>query len=163
LAATVNVDVEDASGCDTVPSDADCARWVTLALTEAGHTGDAVDTVVSVRVVGQDESRQLNKSFRDIDRATNVLSFPVDVEMLFAVPPGEPRPLGDIVICADIVAQEAAQQSKRVEDHWAHLLIHGALHLVGFDHTNDQDAQAMEGSERRVLAALGIANPYATS
>lgn len=110
---------------------------------------------LTVRVVDADESQMLNHQYRQKDKPTNVLSFP------FEAPPGiEINLLGDLVICADIVEQEAAAQNKAVMHHWAHLVVHGTLHLLGFDHENDQDAQQMENLEVKLLAKLDIDDPY---
>jgi len=111
---------------------------------------------VSVRIVDAEEGRALNARWRERDRPTNVLSFPADL------PPELELPLlGDLVLCAPVVLREAAEQGKRVEDHWAHLVIHGVLHLLGMDHQDDAEAEEMEQREREILAALGIDDPYA--
>ena len=95
--------------------------------------------------------------YRGKDRETNVLSFPAGDDGL---PPDVARPLGDLVICAPVVLREAGEQGKSVADHWGHLLVHGSLHLLGFDHETDAEASAMEGLEREILAARGVADPY---
>lgn len=137
------------------------ARFTTWARAAAGSRGDGAE--VAVRVVGLAEGRKLNLVWRGRDYATNVLSFPV--------PTGAPaatgaarrrtRPLGDIVLCAPVVAREAARQGKPPIAHWAHLVVHGCLHLLGYDHERAIDARRMERRERRVLAALGFSDPYA--
>jgi probable rRNA maturation factor len=114
-----------------------------------------------VRVVGAAESRRLNKGWRRQDHATNVLSFPAPVARGRAVAAGEPRSLGDLVICAPVLAREARAQGKPKAAHWAHLVVHGSLHLLGFDHERAADACRMERREKRVLAALGFPDPYA--
>ena len=111
---------------------------------------------VSVRIVDAEEGRALNQRWRERDRPTNVLSFPADL------PPELELPLlGDLVLCAPVVLREAAEQGKRAEDHWAHLVIHGVLHLLGMDHQDDAEAEEMEQREREILATLGIGDPYA--
>ncbi|OZB41718.1 MAG: rRNA maturation RNase YbeY, partial [Alishewanella sp. 34-51-39] len=101
------------------------------------------------------ESQQLNLQYRGKDKATNVLSFP------FQCPPGIELPLlGDLVICAGVVRAEAAEQNKPLAAHWAHMVVHGCLHLLGFDHINDADAEQMEAEEIQILQQLGISNPY---
>ena len=111
---------------------------------------------LAIRIVGLDEGRALNRDYRGKDYATNVLSFPAEL------PPGIALPLiGDLAICAPVVLREAAEQAKRPRDHWAHLTVHGVLHLLGHDHIDDGEAQAMETLETRILAGLGIADPYA--
>ncbi len=127
------------------------AGWVRAAL--SGQTG-----AVTVRIVDPAEIQVLNRDYRGSDKPTNVLSFPAgEIEGL---PPEEIRPLGDIVICADVVGAEARDQEKTSEDHWAHMLVHGTLHLLGYDHLNDSDAAEMEQLEIRILAGGGVGNPY---
>lgn len=110
---------------------------------------------ISLRIVDADEGQSLNRRYRERDYATNVLSFPVEL------PPGLKSPLlGDLVICAPVVAREAPQQGKSLRDHYAHLTIHGTLHLLGYDHEDDEDAERMESIERLVLSRLGIDDPY---
>jgi len=100
------------------------------------------------------ESQTLNSRFRGQEKPTNVLSFPADVHI-----PGR-RTLGDVVICMPVVVGEAARQQKAVDDHLAHMVVHGVLHLFGYDHQKDDDAQRMEGLEQQILRQLGVADPY---
>jgi probable rRNA maturation factor len=109
--------------------------------------------VVGIRVVGSREGRALNERWRRRGYATNVLSFP-------AAPEFSGRHLGDIVVCAPVVAREAREQGKELAAHWAHMVVHGTLHLLGFDHVRATDARRMEGRERALLARLGFADPY---
>ena len=111
--------------------------------------------VVSVRVVSSDEMRELNRTWRGIDKPTNVLSFPMES-------PAEVNLnlLGDLAVCASVIEQEARQQHKPVEAHWAHMLVHGVLHLQGFDHIEEAQAAEMEALEIRILGQLGFNNPY---
>ncbi|MEC7377431.1 MAG: rRNA maturation RNase YbeY [Pseudomonadota bacterium] len=110
---------------------------------------------VTIRIVGSEESQALNHQYRGKDYPTNVLSFP------FEAPPGITVPLaGDLVICAPVVESEAREQQKTLEAHWAHMVIHGMLHLQGYDHIEDEDAEVMEALEIRLLAQLGYGNPY---
>ena len=135
-----------------VPASASFRRWIEAAL-KAARRRKA--TEVSVRIVDAEEGQALNLQYRGRDYATNVLSFPVEL------PPGVDLPLiGDLVICAPVVAREAAEQGKKPADHWAHLTIHGTLHLLGYDHIDEAEAEAMEALETKVLAGLGIADPY---
>jgi probable rRNA maturation factor len=121
---------------------------------------------ISVLLVGPARSRQLNQRYRGKDAPTNVLSFPAPVATLKAsrsvpsLPVGSGDLLGDLVICPSVLRLEARAQHKRVRDHWAHLFVHGVLHLVGFDHERLGDARRMERREIRILRGLGIANPY---
>ena len=138
-----------------LPSSASFRRWVQAALAGARHRKPAE---VSIRIVGTREGRELNRRYRDRDYATNVLSFPAEL------PRGVSSPLlGDIVICAPVVTREAREQGKPLRDHYAHLSVHGVLHLLGFDHQHDAEATRMEALERRVLAELGIDDPYVES
>ena len=151
----LSVDVRVA--CDDVnaPGRALIARWVRTALEEAGA---AVRGEVSVKIVGLDEMRAINLGYRGQDKPTNVLSFaggPVDGLPVEAAPI-----LGDIAVCAAVVAEEAVQQNKTLEDHWAHMIVHGTLHLLGFDHVDDAGAGEMEALEARILRREGIADPY---
>ena len=136
-----------------IPAAASFRRWVDAALRGAKRRRA---TELSIRIVDTAEGRALNRDYRGKDYATNVLSFEAEL------PPGVKLPLiGDLAICAPVVAREAAEQGKRERDHWAHLTVHGVLHLLGYDHIEDADAEVMEALETRVLADLGIADPYA--
>jgi len=136
-----------------LPSTLSFRRWADAALTGAKRRKPAE---LAIRIVGTHEGRRLNRDYRDKDYATNVLSFPVEL------PPGVTLPLiGDLAICAPVVTREAVEQGKRARDHWAHMTVHGILHLLGYDHIDDTEAEAMETLERRILAKLGIADPYA--
>src|SRR5262249_55826140 len=155
------------------PSSADIANWASMALGR-----QATDRELGVRVVGPKESRRLNARYRGRDQATNVLSFPA------AVPPQGPArppgatcerpvkgaasgldkrmiwPLGDLVICPDVLRAEAQEQRKSLRAHWAHLVVHGALHLAGYDHLHPAEASRMERREISILRRLGFPNPY---
>lgn len=149
------VDLELASELEaaTLPDVAAIEGWARAAV---AATGDRSRAELSVRIVDLEEGRALNARWRDRDRPTNVLSFPADLPAELGIPL-----LGDLVICAPVVAREAAEQGKAEADHWAHLVVHGVLHLLGHDHENDAEAEVMEALERRILAGLGIADPYA--
>lgn len=135
-----------------IPATPSFRRWVEAALRGAKRRKT---TELSIRIVDTDEGRMLNREYRGRDYATNVLSFPVEL------PPGIALPLiGDLAICAPVVAREAAEQGKPARDHWAHMTVHGVLHLLGYNHIEDTEAEAMEALETRILAGLGIANPY---
>jgi probable rRNA maturation factor len=157
------------------PARGDIARWASVAL---GRRGAGYE--LSVRVVGAAESRRLNSKFRGKDRPTNVLSFPAApiTRRSRASPSGPPyralsgipgspasvtRPLGDLVICPQVLRAEAREQQKSLRAHWAHLVVHGALHLIGYDHERQAEASRMERREIRVLRSLGFANPYRSS
>lgn len=126
--------------------------------TEAALQDVDEDCELSIRIVDVAESQQLNRDYRGIDKPTNVLSFPFESPV-----PLQPRLLGDLVICAPVVAREAAQQGKSEWQHWAHLTVHGCLHLLGYDHINDDDAAVMEANEINILRQFNIENPYLES
>jgi len=138
-----------------VPSNIRMTRWARSAAGSKGRNAE-----LALRIVGAAEGRRLNLLWRGRDYPTNVLSFPT--------PAGTRggrahRVLGDIVLCAPIVAREARQQDKRLDHHWAHLVVHGVLHLLGHDHEQELEAERMERRERRVLAEFGIPDPYRIS
>ena len=134
------------------PDDAAFRRWCELALRQR-----SADSEMTIRLVDEAEGRELNHTYRHKDYATNVLSFPADVpDELLDIPL-----LGDLVICIPVVEREAAEQGKALEAHWAHLVIHGCLHLLGYDHIEDDEAEEMEALERELLAELGHPDPYA--
>jgi len=129
-------------------------KWVAAAL-----EGRIREADLAIRVVDNKEGRSLNRHYRGRDYATNVLSFPAD--MPEGLPEGVRLPLlGDLVICAPVVAREAREQKKALNDHYAHLTVHGTLHLLGWDHEDEREAECMEQLEREILASLGIADPY---
>ena len=136
----------------TIPGTADLERWVCAAL-----AGERKAAEVSLRIVGVEEGAELNASYRGRSGPTNVLSFPCDspTEM-------EPPLLGDVVMCAPVVAREAREQGKPAPAHWAHMTVHGILHLLGYDHETPGEADVMERREVRILAALGFPDPYAS-
>ena len=141
------------------PTAAAMRGWVAQAVNASGRA-PAGCAEVSVRVVDEAESRSLNARYRGQDRATNVLSFPSGA--IAGLTAGQPAPLGDIAVCAAVVAREAREQGKAEPDHWAHMLVHGTLHLLGFDHEDSAEAAEMEALETQVLAGMGISDPYAS-
>jgi probable rRNA maturation factor len=152
---TVQVDVQHAADGESALSSDDIAAWVARAVDATGGPGDAE---LSVRVVDAAEMQQLNKEYRGNDKPTNVLSFPAGD--IAGLPEDAGAPLGDLVVCASVVKDEAELQGKSLEDHWAHMIVHGTLHLLGFDHEEDAAAADMESREVGILTAHGIANPY---
>ncbi len=155
MATDLSVDVQVASAASSVPADDDIRTWVASVLSQLDFD-EKVE--ISVRIVDDEESRDLNKTYREKDKPTNVLSFPAGIG---DYAPDDARwPLGDIVVCAPVVEAEATLFGKASADHWAHLVVHGTLHLLGFDHQNDAEAAEMEVIEREVLATQGIADPY---
>jgi len=139
LAATIQY----ASEADNVPSASQFRKWAKAAL--------RVDTEVTIRIVDAEEGQLLNNTYRGKDYATNVLTFPLTED---------PYLMGDIIICAPVVAAEAKEQHKSLEAHYAHLTVHGILHLHGYDHETEPQAELMEGLETAIVTKLGYASPY---
>ncbi len=136
-----------------LPSETQLTEWVSAAL-----KGRLEAAELSIRIVSPQESQELNSQYRGKDRSTNVLSFP------FEMPEGiELDLLGDLVVCAEVVSQEAIEQNKPLFNHWCHMVVHGVLHLLGFDHINNPEAEEMEQLEREILATLSIPDPYLLS
>ena len=148
--AAADIDVQIAVTADGLPAIDSIRRWAGAVLGDQSASGELV-----IRIVDEAEITALNRRYRGKDGPTNVLSFPAEV------PPEIGADLiGDIVICAPVVAGEAVAQDKLLEAHWAHMVIHGVLHLLGFDHQRGEEASRMEACEVRLLAALGFADPY---
>ncbi|GAB2788308.1 rRNA maturation RNase YbeY [Dyella kyungheensis] len=153
MSAPVTLSVGYGASRKGVPASGSFHQWVEAALRGAKRRKAAE---LSIRIVDAKEGRTLNRDYRGKDYATNVLSFPVEL------PPGINLPLiGDLVICAPVVAREALEQGKPSRHHWAHMTVHGVLHLIGYDHIDDKEAEQMEALETRILAGLGIDDPYA--
>jgi len=149
--ANLTVDIQLAANNGDLPENDSFQAWAQIA-----WLGDQ-DSEVTIRIVDSDESASLNTQYRDKSGPTNVLSFP------FEAPAGITVPLaGDLIICAPIVEREAREQRKTPTEHWAHMVVHGMLHLQGYDHIEDDEAEAMEALEIRLLAQLGFCNPYDT-
>ena len=144
MSGAARLTIQRASRAAHIPSDALLRRWAAAAL-----PGPAL---VTLRFVARAEGQRLNREFRGKDYATNVLSFPYEDRGTVE---------GDVVICAPVVAREAREQGKAIRAHYAHLVIHGLLHLQGLDHERATDAKKMESRERAILAALGFGDPYA--
>ena len=147
----IELDLQLATEASDLPAEAQLRRWVELALRQR-----TADSELTIRLVDAEEGQELNRTYRHKDYATNVLSFPAEVpEGLLDIPL-----LGDLVICVPVVEREAREQNKALEAHWAHLVIHGCLHLLGYDHIDDEEAEEMESLERQLLAELGYPDPY---
>lgn len=151
-AARLSLTVENRSDDAAVPSAVQLRRWA-----EAALQADVRAAEVSLLIVDETEGRELNRDYRGKDYATNVLSFALNEGEAV---PGMPL-FGDIVFAAPVVAREAAEQRKSLEEHYAHLTVHGMLHLQGYDHEQDDEAEVMETLETVILAKLGYADPYA--
>ncbi|ASD67909.1 rRNA maturation RNase YbeY [Pseudoalteromonas piscicida] len=144
------LDLQLACEFDNLPSEAQFQLWAEQALTQFREEAE-----LTIRIADEHESQELNSQYRGKDKPTNVLSFPFDA------PPGIELPLiGDLIICPQVVYQESVEQEKTFHDHFTHMVIHGCLHLLGFDHINEQDAVEMETIEKQILASLNIADPY---
>jgi probable rRNA maturation factor len=154
------VDVQIACDDSLIPAAREIESWVTRAVVESGESfvGQAE---LSVRVVDRDEIRLLNRDYRQKDSVTNVLSFPAGA--IEGLPTDAVQALGDIVVCAAFVSDEAVEQGKSIDHHWAHMLVHGTLHLLGYDHETDAGAAEMEGLEARILTINGLADTYIES
>lgn len=138
-----------------LPSEQQFHTWINQALTLEAKMANYPETEITVRIVDEAESNELNLTYRGKDKPTNVLSFP------FEVPEGIEMPLlGDLVICHQVVEKEAEEQRKPLEAHWAHLAIHGTLHLLGYDHLTDEEAEEMENLETEIMQSLGFEDPY---
>ncbi|MDO9106110.1 MAG: rRNA maturation RNase YbeY [Methylovulum sp.] len=137
------------------PSQEQFQLWVDTALDNINQ-----DTEIVIRIVGEPESAQLNEQYRHKRGATNILSFPFEAPDIAGI---ESDLLGDLVICAPVLEREAQQQNKTLSDHWAHIVVHGVLHLLGYDHINNDDAEIMEQKEIAILHKLTINNPYTGS
>ncbi|AXV33361.1 rRNA maturation RNase YbeY [Aeromonas hydrophila] len=148
---SVTLDLQLASAStDGLPSEAQLQGWLNGTI-----LGFQQEAEVTVRIVDEAESNELNLTYRGKDKPTNVLSFP------FEAPPGLELPLlGDLVICRQVVEHEAAEQGKPLMAHWAHMVVHGSLHLLGYDHIEDDEAEEMEALERDIMQELGFADPY---
>ena len=146
---TAEIELQLKTAAVNLPSSDDFKQWASAALR------DTQKTSVVIRLVDSDESRRLNSDYRGVDKPTNVLSFPFEAPAEIA-----DEFLGDMIICAPVVEQEARQQNKPLQAHWAHMVTHGMLHLQGYDHQNNQQAEEMERLEVEILATLGFPDPY---
>jgi probable rRNA maturation factor len=151
---TLTVDIQCASA-EPVPDEDDLRSWIAAALASQNRGGD---TEISLRIVDIEEMAKHNEAFRSVAGPTNVLSFPANLPAELELPL-----LGDIVICAPIVREEAQAQHKSLPAHWAHMAVHGTLHLLGYDHIEDHEAILMEELESAILAELHFPCPYQTN
>ena len=153
MSAPLTLHIRSDLGWKGLPAPRSFRTWIELALKGAKRRRA---TEINVLITDAETGRSLNRDFRGKDYATNVLSFPAEL------PPELKSPLiGDLAICAPVVAREAADQGKRLRDHYAHMVVHGTLHLLGYDHVDEREAERMEALETKLLAELGIADPYA--
>jgi probable rRNA maturation factor len=146
----IRILLQKACSDSTIPSPQQLKTWAKAAVIL--HRNEAE---LTIRIVNKAEIHALNRQYRHKDKPTNVLSFP------FEAPPGIQLPLlGDIIICAEVVAEEAKDQHKQLTDHWAHMVVHGTLHLLGYDHIESADAEKMESLEAQILEKFNVSNPY---
>jgi len=144
------IEIQAIYQANNVPDEQQIQHWIDVALQDHSK-----DTEIVVRIVDEQESAELNQQYRHKTGPTNILSFPVEI------PEGiELDLLGDLVICAPVLEKEALEQQKALVDHWAHIIIHGVLHLLGYDHITEEEAELMENKEINILETLTIANPY---
>ncbi len=163
----VNVELQNPFNYSSVPSLQDLKTWCAISLQPSyikqKKLSESGGVTVVVRVVDEEEGLELNQTYRQKTTPTNILSFPFELpEELLSIPEIQNQPihLGDLVVCQSIVNKEAGEQKKTVQQHWAHLMVHGVLHLQGYDHVEDDEAEQMEALEIVTLNKLGIKNPY---
>jgi probable rRNA maturation factor len=147
-----HIAIQDMATIPILPSQEELQQWALAVLQTKLPAAE-----ITLRIVDKDEIRELNKTYRKKDNPTNVLSFPLKIIAGVNIPI---PPIGDIIICAEIVKEEAMTQDKPEKAHWAHMIVHGILHLLGYDHENDIDADRMEQEEIIILQTLGFSNPY---
>jgi probable rRNA maturation factor len=146
----IHVEVQYDSELSPLPTKKQLREWARMALAEVKEESE-----ITLRIVDETESHALNFQFRGKDKPTNVLSFPYEV-----IPEMTPHLLGDLVLCAPVILREANEQEKEINAHWAHMIIHGCLHLLGYDHVTPEQAAVMEPLEVTLLNRIGFANPY---
>ena len=151
--ASVHIDVMINSHSSQLPEQSELEKWAAAAVGQ--HRQEAE---ISLLIVDEDEGAELNRQWRGKEGPTNVLSFPSDLPAELELPL-----LGDLIICVPVVEQEAIEQKKSLNSHWAHMMVHGTLHLLGYDHIDDQEAEEMESLETEILGQLGYPDPYQDS
>ena len=149
----IDLQIATDEALESYPSLELMTKWATVALKTGGRNKDSE---ITIRMVNSEEIHQLNSTYRHVDRPTNILSFP------FELPEGvEDLPLlGDLVVCKEVLERECKEQNKTLEEHFAHLIVHGCLHLIGYDHIEEEDAREMEPLEIKAMEELGYDNPY---
>jgi len=161
---SVVVDLQNTNNIETLPSEAEITGWCEAAIQHASQSRAFKNTLsVLIRVVSDEESADLNQTYRQKKGSTNVLSFPNEVpDFMHGISElaEQNSHLGDLVICSSLVKEESIAQGKTMQAHWAHLIVHGVLHLQGFDHINDAEAVQMESLEIKIMEQLGFENPY---
>lgn len=150
MSLDLSLDLQIATNSNSLPTNADFEKWVTAVLNSKMDCAE-----LTIRIVEPQESQQLNNTYRSKNKPTNVLSFPFEAPLEVELPL-----LGDLVICASVVENEAKEQNKPLLAHWAHMTVHGCLHLLGYDHIDDTEAEEMESIEIDIIQRLGFNNPY---
>lgn len=150
----ISLDYQNASTHSNIPSEQQCNEWVSQFLPEFQDNSE-----LTIRIVDEEEGQSLNAQYRGKDYPTNVLSFPFEIPEHLPEDVDIPL-LGDLIICAQVVEREAKEQNKSFDAHWAHMLLHGCLHLLGYDHIDDNEAEEMESIEIDILKKMGFPNPY---
>ena len=158
-APSLTLDLEDLSGCNNTPSHDQMIHWFEAVFRHLPEGQQRTEVELSIRLVDEFESQNLNHRYRRANKPTNVLSFPSELPPGLPPEPGLPL-LGDLAICAQVVEREAQQQNKELLAHWAHMLVHGTLHLLNYDHIDDDDAEQMAALETRIITGLGYPEPY---
>lgn len=156
------LDLENPSALKNVPEKATLQRWLFCIEQHLQKKTDSRPHIIGLKVIDEAESVRLNQAYRGRDYASNVLSFGSELPD-YVLNGLEEVPIGDLAICAPVVEREAIEQGKSVEAHWAHMLVHGILHLHGFDHEIDETAEAMETLEQKIMSELGFPDPYSNS
>lgn len=151
MSMNYQIDIESNSSSAAIPTSTMLESWIAAAL----QSQNLEEAEVSLYIVDEAESQELNNQYRGKNRPTNVLSFPADIPEEVGIPL-----LGDLVVCAPVVEREAQEQGKTLDAHWAHMLVHGSLHLLGFDHIEDAEAETMEQLETEIITGLGFPAPY---
>lgn len=146
----IDMCIENVSRCKNIPDESAIHQWVTTALSGHKHPME-----LNIRIIDEDESAALNHQYRKKNNPTNVLSFPANLPESLKLPL-----LGDLAVCAQVIEREAREQNKALYAHWAHIIIHGSLHLIGFDHKDDAEAEKMELLETQLLVSLNFLPPY---
>ena len=155
----IKVDIQIVCENYNVPSKEDFETWIMLSIRNIDFILER-DFEIGIRAVNESESKRLNKQYRKINQSTNILSFFSSMDDNIRWSKTIPKPLGDLVICAPVIEREAIEQGKELFAHWAHMIVHGMLHLVGFDHAVEHEAYEMESLEVDILEELGFSNPY---
>ena len=149
MTVILELSVSDGVNEDVLPAEENLQRWA-----QASYSGNK-EVIASLQIVASDEMQRLNKEYRAKDKPTNVLSFPMELPDEVGI-----NILGDLALCDEVIESEAKQQDKTAESHWAHMVVHGMLHLQGYDHIEDNEAETMEAKEIEIMKSLGFENPY---